>query len=120
MSDKKYSHEQWIFIKQFEERDPVFAEYLTRLRAHEQKYYLEDYGMSAEDIAKCEKSMLEFDPDWCGSLTAQDVHRIIETNLSIEHYELLHEAGLRARAEAAWLACPRYRPEPLQLSAPSE
>ena len=50
MSDKKYTDEQWLFIKHFEEADPVFSEYLARQRAHDRKYFLDDYGMTAEDM----------------------------------------------------------------------
>ena len=101
---KKYTDEQWGFIKAYEARDPVFAEFLTRYKEHQAKYRQPDCDMTPADIRRLEQDMGDG-----RRLSADDAWGIIDFNLLVEQDELLHSDDLRKRAEAAWRARPIQR-----------
>lgn len=104
ITTKKYSGQQWEFIRDFEMGDPTFAEFMTRYKEHRAKSSQPDCGMAREDIRR-----MEHDLGDGRRLTPEDAWDIIDLNLEIEHIELLHSDGLRARSEAAWRARPLQR-----------
>lgn len=101
---KKYTDAQWEFIRDFELADPTFAEFMARRKEHKAKEFQPDCGMTPTDIRRAEQDMGD------GSrLSAYDLWEIISLNHEVEHDELLHTNGLRARSEAAWRARPLHR-----------
>lgn len=121
-----YENEKKEFIRQFERQDPVFAEFLVRLRAHEAKYFEEDYGMTNEDIRNCEDSLQKGASDEDRAFTAKDAHMYIQLGLAYEEGFLKSRNGLRDRAKAAWRKNPRYqalhanRKECISAAAPKD
>jgi len=104
--DKKYTDEQWAFIKAYEERDPVFAEFLARCKEHKAKLSQPDFGMTPADIRKMEQDMGDG-----YRLSAETVWDIINGNFISEETYILHwDYKLRERSEAAW----RVRARPIQ------
>lgn len=101
---KKYSDAQWEFIRDFELADSAFAEFMTRYKEHRAKQFQPNCAMSHDDIRRMEKDMADGRP-----LSADDAWEIINLNHEVEHHELLHTDGLRARSEAAWRARPLHR-----------
>ncbi len=96
---EKYSDQQWAFIRDFELSDPTFAEFITRVRAHEAKYDQPMHGMTPADIRECEEGC-----DGEYGLSAESAWTYINVNHTAEQYYLLYDCGLRARAEAKWRA----------------
>ena len=101
---KKYTDQQWKFIRDFELADSTFSEFMTRYEEHRAKQFQPDCGMTRDDIRR-----LEHDSGDSRRLSADDAWEIIDLNHEIEHHELLHTDGLRARSEAAWRARPLHR-----------
>lgn len=103
-TNKKYTDEQWEFIRDYELADRTFAEFMTRYEDHRAKQFQPDCGMTPADIRKHQE---DFDIDY--RLSAEDLWEINDVNFLVEHNELLYDCGLRARAEAAWRARPIQR-----------